>query len=667
MARKTDELSSYRKKQKKINNAKRLQGRISKTNRRRLLLVFVFVILCFGVLIWRLVQINVVHGEQYEKNVLSMLGTDSQTIPYKRGDITDRNGTVLATSEKIYSLILDPYVINYSNDSKAPEYAAELLYKYFGIGKEETASLLKEHYDSRYIVMKKGMEYSEKAPYDEFLKSEDENDEEMAEAVGNGIWFEESYRRIYPYSTLACDVIGFTSDEVTGGTGLWGIENYYNDDLTGTNGRKYSYLDEDTTVSYVTEDPDNGYTVVTTIDSNIQRICEKYIAEFMEDTGAENIAALVMDPNTGEILAMASAPVFDLNDPYDLTVAGYEQEEIDKMEYSEVSELLYSTWKNFCVNDSYEPGSTSKTMTVSYALDKGVVSTSDTFNCMGGLSYDSDTYVSCNSTHGEITLKESVMYSCNVAMMNISDKLGVADFVKMQTLFGLGQQTGIDLPGEESCESLIFTEDNMGPIELWTSSFGQGYNVNMVQLASAFCSIVNGGKYYKPHIVKEIQNDSGSTVEVFDKILVRDTISEETSEFLREALCGVVEEGTGIYGFVPGYKVGGKTGTAEVGVRGSADRLVSFIAAAPIDDPQLVVYVIVDRPHSEYQGYSSYASKIVGSILYETLPYMQIFPTEEITDADLNRFWEYRHKSAKDGDDSAAADEFYDNNLSNGD
>ena len=199
-------------------------------------------------------------------------------------------------------------------------------------------------------------------------------------------------------------------------------------------------------------------------------------------------------------------------------------------------------------------------------------------------------------------------------------------------MFGLGQLTGIDLPGEQSCASLVYTEDSLGPVELWTSSFGQGYNVNMVQLAAAFSSIVNGGKYYKPHIVSSIQDSKGSTVKVFNTSLMRSTISEETSEWMRESLYEVVESGTGTPARVAGYKIGGKTGTSEVGERGTEDRLVSFIAAAPIDDPQIVVYVVIDKPHTVSQDHSSFASVLVSRILKEALPYLQIFPTEDVTE-----------------------------------
>ena len=301
------------------------------------MIVFLFVLVCFVCLIIRLVQINIADGDTYEKNVLTLLNYDGQTIPYKRGDITDRNGTVLATSEKIYNLVLDPYVITQSTDEKASEYVAEVLEEYFSIDQATVKKTLEEQPNSRYVVLRRKMTYDEKKPYDDFLSSEDENDQKIISAVSSGIWFEESYQRMYPFSTLACDLIGFTSgDDI----GLWGIESYYDKMLSGTDGRKYGYLNDDVDLQKVTEEPHNGKTIVSTVDINIQRIAEKYISEFMQETGAKNVAALVMNPNNGEVLGMANAPVFDLNKPRDLTIAGYTEDQIANMNEQDMSDAL---------------------------------------------------------------------------------------------------------------------------------------------------------------------------------------------------------------------------------------------------------------------------------------------------------------------------------------
>ncbi|MFR7663669.1 MAG: peptidoglycan D,D-transpeptidase FtsI family protein, partial [Coprococcus sp.] len=401
--------------------AKKKIRKFSKTNRRRLLIVFLFVLVCFVCLIIRLVQINIADGDTYEKNVLTLLNYDGQTIPYKRGDITDRNGTVLATSEKIYNLVLDPYVITQSTDEKASEYVAEVLEEYFSIDQATVKKTLEEQPNSRYVVLRRKMTYDEKKPYDDFLSSEDENDQKIISAVSSGIWFEESYQRMYPFSTLACDLIGFTSgDDI----GLWGIESYYDKMLSGTDGRKYGYLNDDVDLQKVTEEPHNGKTIVSTVDINIQRIAEKYISEFMQETGAKNVAALVMNPNNGEVLGMANAPVFDLNKPRDLTIAGYTEDQIANMNDQDMSDALYQVWRNFCVNDTYEPGSTVKTMTVSYALDQALVDPDENFVCDGGQTYTDGTFVSCNSVHENLTLTGSIVHSCNDVMMQLSDRIG---------------------------------------------------------------------------------------------------------------------------------------------------------------------------------------------------------------------------------------------------
>ena len=635
--------------------AKKKIRKFSKTNRRRLLIVFLFVLVCFVCLIIRLVQINIADGDTYEKNVLTLLNYDGQTIPYKRGDITDRNGTVLATSEKIYNLVLDPYVITQSTDEKASEYVAEVLEEYFSIDQATVKKTLEEQPNSRYVVLRRKMTYDEKKPYDDFLSSKDENDQKIISAVSSGIWFEESYQRMYPFSTLACDLIGFTSgDDI----GLWGIESYYDKMLSGTDGRKYGYLNDDVDLQKVTEEPHNGKTIVSTVDINIQRIAEKYISEFMQETGAKNVAALVMNPNNGEVLGMASAPVFDLNKPRDLTIAGYTEDQIANMNDQDMSDALYQVWRNFCVNDTYEPGSTVKTMTVSYALDQALVDPDENFVCDGGQTYTDGTFVSCNSVHENLTLTGSIVHSCNDVMMQLSDRIGAASFIQMQKLFGFGQLTGIDLPGEASCAATIYTADTMGPVELWTSSFGQGYNTTMVQVASAFSSIVNGGYYYKPHVVSEIASDSGNTIQMIDKTLMRTTVSNTTSEWMKNALYQMVESGSGQPAQVAGYRIGGKTGTAEKVPRGTKARLVSFIGAAPIDDPQLVVYVVVDEANAEDQGQSSFASTIAGKIFSEALPYLQIFPTEEVPETETDENYDgYSADNEDEVDANEGADE----------
>ncbi len=560
---------------------------------------------------------------------MAQMDYDSKTIPFKRGDIRDRNGTVLAASEKVYNLVLDPYVVLNSN-GECTKPTAEAIEEFFGIDASEVYKVLDDSPESRYIVMAKELDYDTVKAYQNFMDSEDESDKEKSAYV-KGIWFEEEYLRKYPYDSLAAALIGFT---VKGNEGTWGIEGYYNDMLNGTDGREYGYLSEESDFERTTVGAVNGYNVVSTIDLNIQRIVEKYITKLNNERGSENTGVIVANPNTGEILAMASAPTFNLNDPRDLSTY-FTEDEIEAMSDEEIVNFYNKVWRNFCVSDTFEAGSTIKPLTIGAALDEHKVSTEDSFFCDGGedLFDGSGTqHIACHNTygHGTTTLQEAIMWSCNDALMQIGAKLGTSDMLRYHHLYGFGEYTGIDLPGEASAESLIFNESTMGSFELATSAFGQGFNLSMVQMVAAFSSIVNGGHYYRPHVVKEIVTDGGNVVKSFDKVLVQNTLSEETCNWLKEAMHQTVSDDgvntTGTAARVEGYTIGGKTGTAEKVPRGSGKYVVSFIGFAPVENPQVVVYVVVDELQDNQED-SSAPTKMAGDILSEVLPYLQIFPS----------------------------------------
>ena len=560
---------------------------------------------------------------------MALMDYDSKTIPFKRGDIRDRNGTVLAASEKVYNLVLDPYVVLNSN-GECTKPTAEAIEEFFGIDASEVYKVLDDSPESRYIVMAKELDYDTVKAYQNFMDSEDESDKEKSAYV-KGIWFEEEYLRKYPYDSLAAALIGFT---VKGNEGTWGIEGYYNDMLNGTDGREYGYLSEESDFERTTVGAVNGYNVVSTIDLNIQRIVEKYITQLNNERGSENTGVIVANPNTGEILAMASAPTFNLNDPRDLSTY-FTEDEIEAMSDEEIVNFYNKVWRNFCVSDTFEAGSTIKPLTIGAALDEHKVSTEDSFFCDGGedLFDGSGTqHIACHNTygHGTTTLQEAIMWSCNDALMQIGAKLGTSDMLRYHHLYGFGEYTGIALPGEASAESLIFNESTMGSFELATSAFGQGFNLSMVQMVAAFSSIVNGGHYYRPHVVKEIVTDGGNVVKSFDKVLVQNTLSEETCNWLKEAMHQTVSDDgvntTGTAARVEGYTIGGKTGTAEKVPRGSGKYVVSFIGFAPVENPQVVVYVVVDELQDNQED-SSAPTKMAGDILSEVLPYLQIFPS----------------------------------------
>lgn len=307
------------------------------------------------------------------------------------------------------------------------------------------------------------------------------------------------------------------------------------------------------------------------------------------------------------------------------------------MTEEEMMDAWNQMWRNFCVNDSFEPGSPAKPMTVAACLEEGIITPNDTFVCDGG--YDVGGYrIKCSNIygHGVLTVEQSLMKSCNDAMMQMSARLGTELFAKYQKIFGLGQKTGIDLPGEADTSGLIYTAENMGPTDLACNSFGQSYNCTMIQMAAALSSIINGGSYYEPHVVKQILNEQGAVVRKVEPNLVRETVSQATSDFIREAMFQTVEsdEGTGKAGRVAGYKVGGKTGTAQKLPRSANNYLLSFAGFAPADDPQVLVYVVVDTPNlpGKEQAHSTFATEIFQKIMAEVLPYMNIFPYTDTTE-----------------------------------
>lgn len=612
-----------------VRKKKKQERKFGSDNRKKLVIIFVILLVFICILIGRLIFINLTSSDKYARIVMAQMDYDSKTIPFKRGDIRDRNGTVLAASEKVYNLVLDPYVVLNSN-GECTKPTAEAIEEFFGIDASEVYKVLDDSPESRYIVMAKELDYDTVKAYQNFMDSEDESDKEKSAYV-KGIWFEEEYLRKYPYDSLAAALIGFT---VKGNEGTWGIEGYYNDMLNGTDGREYGYLSEESDFERTTVGAVNGYNVVSTIDLNIQRIVEKYITKLNNERGSENTGVIVANPNTGEILAMASAPTFNLNDPRDLSTY-FTEDEIEAMSDEEIVNFYNKVWRNFCVSDTFEAGSTIKPLTIGAALDEHKVSTEDSFFCDGGedLFDGSGTqHIACNNTygHGTTTLQEAIMWSCNDALMQIGAKLGTSDMLRYHHLYGFGEYTGIDLPGEASAESLIFNESTMGSFELATSAFGQGFNLSMVQMVAAFSSIVNGGHYYRPHVVKEIVTDGGNVVKSFDKVLVQNTLSEETCNWLKEAMHQTVSDDgvntTGTAARVEGYTIGGKTGTAEKVPRGSGKYVVSFIGFAPVENPQVVVYVVVDELQDNQED-SSAPTKMAGDILSEVLPYLQIFPS----------------------------------------
>lgn len=667
----------------------------------KLMVGFVFLILLFAVLssvIFGMVRKN---SEEYSRIVLGQRqsGYGSRSIQARRGDILDRNGTILATSEKVYNLIVDPRAITSRSDDRYEKAVVDALREYFkGDERVDTVSSLLEEQKklstgkkSAYFKFKEDMSFDEKDAFQKFM---DEKNAAYRKS-GNkyeikGLSFEDKYKRSYPYKELACNVIGFSSQDNSGGTG--GVEQYYNNDLIGTNGREYGYLDSDTKLQSVIREASDGDSIVTTLNFNIQRTAEKYLQEWQkEDVGSKMAAAIVMNPKNGEILAMASTNQFDLNHPRELdktlypdallneygkkeALAKYKREHDGK----EISEDALSTvytpeeisslgaqvawnqmWRNVAVSDTYEPGSTAKPFTIAGALEENAIVPSTQFTCDGYIKISDGVHtwtIRCHKRdgHGTLDAEQALMQSCNVYLMDTAFQEGAENFVKYQHIFGFGEKTGIDLPGEADTKDLIYTADTLGKTSLATNSFGQNYNVSMIQMAAGFSSIVNGGSYYKPHVVKQILNANGTVIKDVEPELVRVTNSKSTSDFLKEVLYQTVEQGTGRPAKIQGYHVGGKTGTAQKLPRSEKNYLVSFCGFAPVEDPELLVYVIVDTPNleGEAQASASFATKIEQKIMKDALQFLNIPPQGETDPEDsLNKNLEEEKKeNAKEAD-----------------
>lgn len=660
-----------------------LKGMRRKTKIAYLLVVGVLVALTI-----RVVYINVANGKEYSEAVVLQMDYNSTDIPYERGEILDRNGNVLANSEKTYSLILEPVNILITEKGKAATRAAVL--EYFDVSGDDFDKHIANE-DSYYEVVLKDLPYTKVKAFEDYCKTD-----EGADVIG--VRFETVYKRNYPNGSLACHLLGYTA---SGNVGQGGIEGYYNDYLNGVDGKTYRYMSGSGGVDSETVSAQNGETVVSTIDMNIQKIIEDNITEYMQNTGAKQIGIIAMDPNNGEILGMASSRTYDPNDPMNtqalrnMTVTVTQEVEIEgadenadslisvesakknttattessedgtttessteatteqknvkteevEYDFSKMSdeefqstidgftsdqlyEALNYVWQNYCISDVFEPGSTYKAFTIAGAMEDGVISDGDEFLCDGSqvvVEGESPIYCSYRAGHGMVDVKRALAVSCNDALMQIADKEGPETFDKYQMIFNIGSKTGIDLEGETT--GIKYDVENLNPTELATSSFGQGVTTSMIQMAAGFCSVINGGNYYVPHVVKRLLDSDGNVVENMDPVLVRKTISKEVSDYMKTYLQAVVEEGTGYAAGIEGYTIGGKTGTAEKLPRGNGKYVLSFIGFTPVENPQIMLYVVVDEPHVEDQSGSGAGAKLFNQVMQDLLPYLNVYST----------------------------------------
>ena len=625
---------------KKNNNQDEPRAKVRKPSRRltlspKLWIIYIVFVLCLIFLGVRTLTISLDNGEKYKKIVLGQQTYNSTTLPYKRGGIEDRNGITLAHSIQVYNLILDSRAMNKSSDKIERTLIA--LKECFGLEPSEMRAYIRDNADSAYHIVLKQLKYDEIAPY---LEAVDDPEKDLCK---DGVWFESGYMREYPGGTLAADVIGFTNPD----GGQFGLEQYYDDILKGSDGRTFGYRTSDLGMEYNIIPAVNGYSLSTNIDSYIQRICEENIARYNKEhygeyrqgeDGSDNTGVIVMDIDSGEVLAMASYPFFDLTDPFDISDYYSEEEIVSMNEADTFDEAASAIWKNFCISESYEPGSVGKTFTIASALDSGSIHDGDTYFCNGYMIFGegvNEKRIRCHNRYGEgqLTVKGALEQSCNVALIQIAQKTGAKTFLKYFKNYNLGLRTNIDLAGEMRTDSLVFNEKTMGVTELATSSFGQGYNATMIQMITGFCSLINGGYLYQPRVVNKIIDDNGATVEAKPPVMLRQTVSERTSELMREYCIGVVENGTGKNARPAGYRIGGKTGTAEHSGEGKVDYVVSFMGFAPADDPQIAIYVVIDRPNTATQDTATrYACLLCRDILTDVLPYLNIYMTEELTE-----------------------------------
>lgn len=608
---------------------RRRRGKPKRFSRKMCITVFLVFCVClftFGVLLFKIYRINSKDGDRYRKEALLQQSYTNTVLNYQRGDVKDRNNTTLAVSVRKYDLVLEPRTLG--KDEKKKQATVDAIAKTFGVASSVVEEVIQKKPNSMYEHID-GLKELPAKKVDKFKK-------QIKKERLEGVWFEEVYKRNYPLKTVGASIIGFMNSN---NQGTYGVEEQYNSVLNGTTGREYGYFDSNMNLQRTIKEAKDGNSVVLTIDANVQKIIEDEIADFQKNgTGAKTIAMMVMNPKNGEILAMASNSTFDLNDPQNLA-SMYSEQKIAAMTDKEKNENLLSMWSNFCVGSAYEPGSTFKPFTIAAALDENIISGKSTFQC-NGVKKVADREIHCSNRngHGMLDLRHALMESCNAALMDIGLGLGRNKFSKYNKLYGFGQRTGVDLPGETS--GLIHTKEELNPVELATSSFGQTQTVTMVQMLSGFSSLINGGNYYQPHLVKEIQNSNGDVVKTIDPVVVKRTTSEDTSSKLRSYLKSTVEEGTAAPAQVKGYSIGGKTGTAEKRPVSAKKYLVSFIGCEPAEDPEVAYYVIIDEPHVKDQAHSTYATEFSSKVMKRVLPFLGQYASSSQTKQDAKQEWE---------------------------
>ena len=607
----------YKPKNKKVKTAspnKRLRG------------ILIAVIVVFLIIIFRIGWLQFVEGASLKEMMYDQLIT-SEILTPKRGSIYDSTGKTLAISAQVDTVSVDPRkFVQTDEDGDVDEFKtkayrekiAKSFSDIFELDYEETLNKIST--DSSFVVIAKKVEKDKIDRLKEWMEKEE---------VYSGISIDEDTKRYYPYNNLASSLIGFCNDDNQGSEGL---EYYWNSTLTGTDGKIVTSQDAlrdyipDENQTYIA--PQNGSDLTLTIDANIQSIAEKYLKQgCIENEASRGGNVIIMDPNTGDILAMATYPDYNLNDPY--TPTHIDSKEWNKMSSEDQTNTLYSLYKNRAISDTYEPGSVFKIITSAVALEEDLATTdtANAYKCTGVYNV-SGINISCShgAVHGNLSLRQALEKSCNAAFMQIGQKIGAKTLYSYYDAFGFFDKTNFASVGEAS--SNFWNLSDVGPIELATMSFGQRFNITPIQMITAVSAVANGGNLMQPRIVKEIKDTSTGAVQTVEPVTVRQVISKETSEKMLDMLESVVTDGTGKYAQVKGYSIAGKTGTSEPSP-GAEDQgnVASFAAISPVESPQLVVLVTIYGPQGDNNDGSTVAAPIAAQILNEVLPYMQV-PTD---------------------------------------
>ena len=570
--------------------------------KKKITLIGALFFLVFLVLMGRLVYLMVFQSQYYSQKAEDIEERE-RDIKAARGRLIDANGKILATNETVCTVSV---IHSQITDADA---VTDMLVKELGLTEEEARKRV------------------EKVSSIERVKTN--VPKETGDAIRaydlDGVKVDEDYRRYYPYDELASKVLGFTGGD---NQGIVGLESRYESYLKGTNGKILTLTDsrgvelKDAGESRL--EPINGSDLYLTLDYNIQSYAQQLAEKAMEECQASAVELLVMNPQNGEIMAMVNVPEFNLNEPFTLA---------DGTETSDM-ERLNEMWRNACVSDTYEPGSTFKIITTAAALEEHLVTLDEQFNCSGAIMVE-DTRIRCHKTtgHGPETFVDAIKNSCNPVFIQLGLRIGVERYFSYFRQFGLAKKTGIDLPGEAN--TIMHAEENVGPVELATISFGQSFQISAVQLATTVSSLINGGVRVTPHVAREVRDSQGELIEQFTYEGER-IVSEETSETLRYLLNQVVSSGTGRNGAVEGYAIGGKTATSQTLPRSNGRYIASFIGFAPAQDPQVLALVIIHDPQGIYYG-GTIAAPVVRELFENILPYLGIEKSEDLPEPSLQK------------------------------